>query len=236
MNWKNKAFSYKNMYFMVTIALVGIILGLIAYADPDIPPLQRAIAKQTSIILNVMGIHAETYDYWVEVHTPTLSENEKKEIVVSLAKLMLIINETETKMVGYNNYLGKGEEHALLAYIEEMRKKGIQIEFYPATVVTDAVIVNIIPGCTGWLGIAIITALILAYPDATKKGRLEGLIMSWAGLYVINVMRLASTIAATNIMGYWAWRILEPLLWRWGMIIVALLIWALWLKYVKKSK
>ncbi|MCD6522252.1 MAG: exosortase/archaeosortase family protein [Candidatus Diapherotrites archaeon] len=233
---KDEEFRYKTTRFIAIVIIVGVILGIIASMEPDIPPLQRAIAKQTALVLDILGIPAESYDYWVEVHTPTLTKEERKEVEISLAKLMLEVNETETKLIGYNNFLGKAEEDALPVYIRSLQSKGISATFYPATIVTPAVTVNIIPGCSAWLGIAIITALILAYPGATKKEKLNGLVISWACLYIINIVRLVSTIAMTNWIGKWVWPILEPLLWRWGMIVVALLLWAFWLRYTKKRK
>jgi len=232
---KDENFRYRATYFIAVVVVVGVILGTVASIDPQIPMLQRTIAYQTADVLNIFGVEAKVFDYWVEVHTPSLSADEYKEIQITFAKLTLVLKSTDTKLIGYNNYLTRAEEDALFAYMDSLKSRGIQVKFEPATIVTPNVAVNIIPGCTAWLGIAAITALILAYPGSTKKKKLFGLVIAWATMHVVNILRLFSTIAATNWFGTWVWAVLEPLIWRWGMVAVALMVWVVWLKYIAEE-
>ena len=222
------------MRFIVIIALVGVVLGIAVSFDPQIPILQRAIADQTSFFLNVAGIEAGVYNYWVTVPTVNLAADEVEEIKGRFRNLSLVVDDKHEFIDFYGNAPDKTKAQTIEEYVHALRARGIEAGFEPATIVTPAISVSIVPGCTGWLGIATLIALILAYPNGTKS-RVYGIIMALGIMYTINIFRITSAIWATNAFGAWVWPLLEPLIWRWGMLAAAFLLWLFWLKCIADS-
>jgi exosortase/archaeosortase family protein len=115
-----------------------------------------------------------------------------------------------------------------------LRAKGISTDLQSAVIVTDAVTVKVIPACSAWVGMAAIIALILAFPGGSKKGKLYGVVLAVTLLYVVNIVRLASTISLTSWYGLWVFNLLHIFLWREAMIGIALVGWVGWLKWLAK--
>ncbi|MBN3037149.1 MAG: exosortase/archaeosortase family protein [Candidatus Diapherotrites archaeon] len=222
------------LQFVLVTGIVGIVLGYVAFIDPELPEAQRAITEHTALALKTVGIESEVFHEWVKLPVAALSKSELKDIELSFARLQLSLKKDSTYLVGYNTFLTSGEAQALHSYVNFLRSRGVVVDYSPSVITTPAITVEIIPACTGWLGIAAITALILAFPRASGKSRMYGLIITWGALYAVNVVRLASVIAVTNWVGVSVFDALHNVVWREGMITVALILWVGWLKYLPK--
>lgn len=81
--------------------------------------------------------------------------------------------------------------------------------------------------CLGWKSMAAFSALVFASTDSLRD-ELEILVAGIAGLGAANVVRIVSTVLLSE-AGIISFEIVHTFLWRWGMTLLVLLIWYLWL-------
>ena len=230
--WKrSEKFRYDLSFFVAVVVVVGVVLGGIASIDPQIPFLQRAVSTQSTFFLNIIGVEAHSFNDWVEVPTATLQDGKVREIRITLAKLSMDSKMSGSRLIAWHDFLTLSQHETLMEYVGELRRQGTETEYSPATIVTPGITIKVVPGCTGWLGTAAITALILAYPGSRKRHKLYGLFYAWAAMYVVNIVRMVSTTALTNWWGHGVFEFLHIFLWREAMVAFALVIWVLWLRH-----
>ena len=222
--------------FVLIIAAVGIVLGSIASTDPEVRLIQRSVADHTAMIVSITGIPTQVYYHWVSVPTQALSEQETKEIKLGLGRITMALQARENALIGMKTQLPQVESKALDEYVNRLRQEGIAVEFSPAMISTPGLDMGIVPACTGWLAIAAITALVLAYPRTTEKARLYGLILGWGGLYAFNIFRLSTTLWLVNFVDAGLFDVLHVFLWREAMVGTALVLWYVWLKNIATVK
>jgi len=224
------------LQFVLIVAIVGIVLGSIATTDPELRLLQRSVADHTAMITNVFGVPTKVYYSWVEIPIQALSEQEIQTMKISLGKITMTLEQGQNSIQAKKVSLPQAESKALDAYIQKLRAQGIAATYSPAMITTPGLNIGIVPACTGWLAIAAFTALVLAFPKATKKGRLYGLVLGWGGLYAVNIFRLSTTLWMVNVVDPGLFDLLHLFLWREAMVGAALLLWYVWLKNLAKLK
>lgn len=83
--------------------------------------------------------------------------------------------------------------------------------------------------CLGWKSVSAFTALIYASSSIFRK-HLKTVLIGSIALILANIVRIISTIWLTE-LGIVSFDIIHTFLWRWGMTLIVLLIWYLWLKH-----
>ncbi len=225
-------FRYTITRFVTIVVLVGVLLGFVVSSEPEIPLLQRAIADQSSMALNAIGVESETYRLWIDAPVASMTSEEESIFVVGSARLGLDVLRENGALVGRGQPRTWAQMHSLQDFAYSLRSRGLEVDLQPAVIVTPKVTVKIIPACSAWVGIAAIIGLILAFPGGTRKGKLYGIVLAMTGLYVVNILRLVSTIALTNWYGQWVFDLMHVFLWREAMVGIALVGWVVWLKWL----
>lgn len=93
----------------------------------------------------------------------------------------------------------------------------------------------IINECNGYVGYLAIIGLVFAYPRISWKERFRGIVIGMAFVYWMNVMRLISMAMAMNDISCWLFDFVHIFIWREGMIVGTLLIWAVWMMTLKEA-
>jgi len=86
--------------------------------------------------------------------------------------------------------------------------------------------------CTGWKSMYLLTALVFASSFELKKN-LKFLAITLPFLFIINFLRIVSTIAIALIFGFEFFEVTHNILWREGMVFIVVIIWYLWLRKIK---
>lgn len=81
--------------------------------------------------------------------------------------------------------------------------------------------------CLGWKSMAAFVALVFASAEKMRR-EAEILVIGVVGLALANVVRVVSTIILSE-AGVISFDVVHTFLWRWGMTILVLVIWYLWL-------
>lgn len=81
--------------------------------------------------------------------------------------------------------------------------------------------------CLGWKSMAAFVALIFASADDLRK-EAKILLTGIIGLAAANILRIVSTVILSEV-GIISFDIVHTFLWRWGMTLLVLSIWYLWL-------
>jgi exosortase/archaeosortase family protein len=83
---------------------------------------------------------------------------------------------------------------------------------------------------TGWKSMYALAALVIAAPVAGWKGKLKFLAVGIPLIFVINYLRIVTTILIALSFGWKYFEVVHTVLWREGLIIAVVLIWYLWLR------
>lgn len=86
--------------------------------------------------------------------------------------------------------------------------------------------------CTGWKSMYLLTALVFASSFELKKN-LKFLAITLPFLFIINFLRIVSTIAIALTFGFEFFEVTHNILWREGMVFIVVIIWYLWLRKIK---
>ena len=89
---------------------------------------------------------------------------------------------------------------------------------------------GIVWDCVGWKSFFAFIALVIAVPEINWEKRLKALWLLPV-LFVVNILRIASVV----IVGYYwpfAFNVAHALLWQWGLVLVVLLLWVVWLRII----
>lgn len=118
-----------------------------------------------------------------------------------------------------------------LAY--EAVKNGITL-----TLVSMPAVANVIIGvdCTAWKSMYALAALMIASPVPNDRKKLKHILLGVSAVFVINIVRLVTTVLAGYRFGMRYLDIVHTLLWREGMIFAVVLIWLLWFKGEKEKQ
>lgn len=124
--------------------------------------------------------------------------------------------------------------HAIVTSLGyEVVKDGITL-----TLVSMPAVVNVIIGmdCTAWKSMYALVALMIASPVPNDRNKLKHILLGVAAVFVINIVRLVTTVLAGYRFGMRYLDIVHTLLWQEGMIFAVVLIWMLWLKREKEKQ
>ncbi|MCW1296225.1 MAG: exosortase/archaeosortase family protein [Candidatus Parvarchaeota archaeon] len=110
--------------------------------------------------------------------------------------------------------------------------------------INDEVILNVEPlknklviddACTGYRSMLAFAALVLAVPKIRNSKKSVALILGIPAIYVINILRIFSTILIAVKFGEEKLEFVHTFLWREGLIFLILILWLLWLNNVKEE-
>jgi exosortase/archaeosortase family protein len=91
--------------------------------------------------------------------------------------------------------------------------------------------------CTGWKSIMFLFALIFAVKGPKISSRVRGLLGGSLIIFVANVARILGTVFAERAWGTNTALLVHDYLFRFGLVVLVLLLWVGWLVYLnKKSK
>jgi len=105
----------------------------------------------------------------------------------------------------------------------------IQMEPFPTGV-------GISRACTGYRSILALTALILATPLIQFKKKIKPILTGLSLFFIINIIRVYTTLLITNKIGLYIFNITHTLLWREGLIVAIIIIWYYWLRTIHYKK
>lgn len=128
--------------------------------------------------------------------------------------------------------------YAVLKYFGyEVVRDGLVLTLTSGFVITS---IEMTVDCVGWKSMYALVALALATPLPNDLRKLKFIIIGVAAVFVINFLRILTTILSFYHFGLHALDIVHTLLWREGLIIAIVLIWMMWLKSrgvkIKKDK
>ncbi|MEM5790891.1 MAG: exosortase/archaeosortase family protein [Candidatus Aenigmatarchaeota archaeon] len=86
--------------------------------------------------------------------------------------------------------------------------------------------------CTGWKSMYLLFALVFASSFDLKRN-FKFLAIYLPILFIINFLRITSTIAIALTLGFEYFEVTHNILWREGMIFFVILIWFIWLRKIK---
>ena len=95
------------------------------------------------------------------------------------------------------------------------------IEAQPIYVSTDS---------TGWKSLYALIALALATPNKKTKRRIKFLAVALPSIFILNYLRILSTILICLRFGFKYFDFVHGFLWSWGLISAILMLWYMWLK------
>lgn len=90
--------------------------------------------------------------------------------------------------------------------------------------------VDITWDCTGWKSMWTLTALVIATPRKNRHGKAKFLLFSLPLLFLLNFVRILTTILLSFIFGFQHLDIIHTFFWREGLIIAVITAWYLWSK------
>jgi exosortase/archaeosortase family protein len=232
---KNDKRLYDILQFTFILLVAMVLLYFLLQIRPDMAPEQRIVASHTSIVLTAMGADNVLYEYVVRV--PDVNVNQKE--VVKKIQLFGFMNKSYPGGIELRaKHLDPPMSQVVDIYIQEVMRQGLPIFVSPATIELTGkqFEVDIIPECVGWMGIFAITALILAYPRVPWKKRAMGLLTIWPIMYVINVLRLSTSIYSAYSVDIAAFEWTHTVLWRTVLVGFALIFWLMWIYFFVEER
>jgi len=115
----------------------------------------------------------------------------------------------------------------------EAVKNGIMLTFVSPPFVST-VVMGV--GCTAWKSMYALAALMLASPVPNDRKKLKHILLGIASLFVLNVLRLVTTVLVGYWFGMWYLEIVHTVLWREGMIFAVVALWLWWVKGQKEKQ
>jgi exosortase/archaeosortase family protein len=89
--------------------------------------------------------------------------------------------------------------------------------------------------CTGWKSVMFLFALIFAVKGPKLRNRLVGLGFGVVVIFAGNMARIIATVLAERALGLQAAMLLHDWLFRLGLVVLVLGLWAFWLVYLNKK-
>ena len=86
---------------------------------------------------------------------------------------------------------------------------------------------------TAWKSMYALAALVIATPILQLSHRIKVALLGVGIIFVLNYIRVSTTILASVFFGFNTFDLIHGLLWREGMILAVLAIWMLWMRREK---
>lgn len=83
---------------------------------------------------------------------------------------------------------------------------------------------------TGWKSLYALFALVFAFPGSIIDRKLRFLAVGLPVIFILNLLRILTTIYVMLTFGFRYFDVVHTLLWREGLIIAVVLIWYVWLR------
>lgn len=88
-------------------------------------------------------------------------------------------------------------------------------------------LIDVTRDSTGWKSVLALTALIVATPASWRR-RINGVALGVVIVAAANVLRIVTTVYA-SVVHQVPYELLHTVLWRWGLTVVVLGVWLVWL-------
>ncbi len=89
---------------------------------------------------------------------------------------------------------------------------------------------------TGWKSFLFLAALIIAVPSVRWKKRAFGIIAGVPVLYIGNLLRVLTIVFSERAYGFETAMLIHDWLWEFGLTVLVLVLWVVWLKYANIIK
>ena len=90
--------------------------------------------------------------------------------------------------------------------------------------------------CTGWKSMYLLAALAIATPGIAWRKKALFISVALPAVFAVNIVRIATTIAAACRFGLEFMQTVHSLLWQEGLALVVIAIWCVWLRRELLSK
>ncbi len=227
---------YNLTRFTAILAIAAIALFYLSSLNLKMEFTRRQVAIQTTGVLQLTGINSSFYPHsaMIPKNSEALPEARQKFLNLGFRE---IPRENTTQFL--SGPLHPQKQEVYNSYVQNLKEQGNRIYTSPAMITIQnprkgikPFQVNLVPECVGWIGMFAVIALIIAYPDADKKERFLGIILSIPLIHLMNIVRLSTTIYAGWSMGKQTLHLVHDVLWKTILIIWALILWIIWIKYI----
>jgi len=89
---------------------------------------------------------------------------------------------------------------------------------------------------TGWKSMYALAALVIATPLPNLKRKLRFLVVGLPAVFMLNFLRVWSTLWYSYVYGWQNFDVIHTFLWREGLIAIVVLFWFFWLRDAVKLK
>lgn len=103
----------------------------------------------------------------------------------------------------------------------------------PAIQIPNIPVIAIDIACTGIRSMFAFIALVFALPLVDKKKRFKALIWGLPTIYIVNILRIYTTILVGLSISTKALDIVHTILWREGLVLLIIVMWIYWIKHEK---
>jgi len=171
-----------------------------------------------------------------------LSHRQKK--LLNVAKFLLVFN-----LLAIPMYVVLLTDTAFLPFQEflaALTTSALRMQKIPATVSSSFITlvdadntlhnVQISFDSTGWKSLYALAALVIATPLPNLKQKLRFLVTALPAIFLLNFLRILSTLWYSYVYGWQNFDVIHTLLWREGLIAIVLLFWFFWLREAVKLK
>ena len=221
------------LQFIAILTIAAILLSYLMATERQMTFEKRLVGNQVTQILKLTGINADFYEQVVRIN----NYPGKNKAIMQLSRYL-----NETKSIGEETeirakHVHPDDEQIIKRFIKTEQDKGNPIYYSTAYIITNKgsqeMQIEIIPECIGWIGLFALAALILATPKINLNKKLKALAITLPIMYLINLLRLATTIFIGYKAGETALHFTHDILWRIILIGTALIIWITW--YLKNK-
>lgn len=84
--------------------------------------------------------------------------------------------------------------------------------------------------CTGWMVMYAFFALVMSSPVAWSRKKTALLMIP--AIYALNILRIWFMFFYVSEFGTALYPVVHSIIWSWGLVAVALVLWAVWLKHI----
>ncbi len=221
------------LQFAAILAISAILLNYLMATHRDMTFEKRAIGSQVNFMLNLIGINSSFYEQVVRIN----NYPEKNQTIMQLSRYLDEKKEANGQVELRAKHIHPDDEKIIKEYIKKEQSKGNPIYYSPSYVITTGKLgetqVEIIPECIGWIGLFAIASLILATPGIALRKKTKAILAALPIMYLVNLLRLTTTIYIGTKAGETALQFTHDILWRIILIGTALIIWLAW--YIKNK-
>lgn len=133
---------------------------------------------------------------------------------LSFTPLQLFLTDVTYKTLNFLGYQGELVDHPLC------NVKAIRLSTGSICITWDS---------TGWKSLYVLAALAIATPIVSYRKKIKFLSIGLPLIFLINFLRVITTIVISLKFGFQYFELLHTILWREGLILAVIAIWVIWL-------